>query len=151
MMRRILLVLLIAATAVPAIPLAPPAEAQMGPDGVYPMVFPLQGGFRLTNSFGDPRPGGRSHAGEDIMADAKGQPVVAAADGTVRWIGSTCCYVAIEHDDGWETWYIHLNNDTQNPDGSYSDDGLGNGIETGDRGRSPGRGRPGHRLQRRFG
>jgi len=131
MMRRILLVLLIAAVAVPAVPAAPPAQAQTGPDGIYPMVFPLQGGYRLTNSFGDPRPGGRSHAGEDIMADAKGQPVVAAADGTVRWIGSSCCYLAIEHDDGWETWYIHLNNDTQNPDGSYSDDGLGNGIAEG--------------------
>jgi Peptidase family M23 len=130
-MRRILLVLLIAALAVPAISAAPPASALVAPNEVYPMVFPLQGGYRLTNSFGDPRPGGRSHAGEDIMADAKGQPVVAAADGTVRWIGATCCYLAIEHDDGWETWYIHLNNDTQNPDGSYSDDGLGTGIEDG--------------------
>jgi Peptidase family M23 len=130
MMRRILFVLLLAAMAVPAIP-APPADAQIGPDGIYPMVFPLAPPYRFTESFGDPRPGGRIHAGEDLMADSKGQEVYAVADGTVRWIGSSCCYLAIEHDDGWETWYIHLNNDTQNPDGSYSDDGLGWGIEEG--------------------
>ncbi len=129
-MRRLLLVLLVAFTAVPAIP-APPADAQVGPNGVYPMVFPVQGEYRLTNSFGDPR-SGHTHEGEDIMTlGVKGVPVVAVADGTVRWIGSTCCYLAIEHDDGWESWYIHLNNDTQNPDGSYSDDGLGNGIAEG--------------------
>jgi hypothetical protein len=95
------------------------------------MVFPIASPYTLTDSFGDPRGAGRSHAGEDIMAEAKGQEVYAAAAGTVRWIGSTCCYLAIEHDDGWETWYIHLNNDTQNPDGSYSDDGLGQGIVEG--------------------
>jgi hypothetical protein len=130
MRRRLLLTLLIACSAIPALP-ASPAEAQVGPDGVYPMVFPLASPYRITDSYGDPRPGGRSHAGEDIMAEAKGQEVYAAAAGTVRWIGSACCYLAIEHDDGWETWYIHLNNDTQNPDGTYSDDGLGQGIVDG--------------------
>ncbi len=130
MRRRFLFVLLIALTAVPALP-GSPAEAQVGPDGIYPMVFPLAAPYRLTDSFGDARPGGRSHEGVDIMADGKGQEVYAAAAGTVRWIGTTCCYLAIEHDDGWETWYIHLNNDTQNPDGTYSDDGLGEGIADG--------------------
>jgi hypothetical protein len=131
MSRRLLLVLLIAITAMTASSVVP-AEAQVGPDGIYPMVFPIQGGeYLLTNSFGDPR-SGHTHQGEDIMTlGVKGLPVVAVADGTVRWIGSTCCYLAIEHDDGWETWYIHLNNDTQNPDGTYSDDGLGWGIAAG--------------------
>jgi hypothetical protein len=131
MTRRLLLVLLIVATTVPAIP-GPPVRALMGADGIYSMVFPIQGGaYQLTDSFGDPR-AGHTHEGEDIMTlGVKGVPVVAAEGGTVRWIGATCCYLAIEHDDGWETWYIHLNNDTQNPDGSYTDDGLGWGIAEG--------------------
>jgi hypothetical protein len=45
--------------------------------------------------------------------------------------GGQCCSLEIQHDDGWTTRYIHLNNDTQNPDGSYSDDGLGYGIAPG--------------------
>ena len=96
------------------------------------MVFPVDGEHRMTDSFGDCRGSGcsRSHEGVDIMAD-KGVPVVAAADGVVKWIGSTCCYLAIDHGDGWETWYIHLNNDTKNDDGSYSDDGQGDGIADG--------------------
>jgi hypothetical protein len=130
MTRRALLALFIALTVVPALPAAP-VEAQIVPGIVYPMVFPMALPYTFTESFGDARPGGRSHEGEDLMADAKGQEVYAAAAGTVRWIGSTCCYLAIEHDDGWETWYIHLNNDTQNPDGTYSDDGLGWGITPG--------------------
>ena len=96
------------------------------------IVFPVDGEHRTVDSFGDCRGSGcsRSHEGVDIMAD-KGIPVVAAADGVVRWIGTNCCYLAIDHGDGWETWYIHLNNDTQNPDGSYSDDGNGYGIAEG--------------------
>ncbi|MGH8953267.1 MAG: M23 family metallopeptidase, partial [Acidimicrobiia bacterium] len=129
MRRRVSLLVVVLALAVPMLP-APTATAQTAGE-VYPIVFPIDGGgYEITDSFGDARDG-HSHAGVDIMADAKGQPVVAAADGTVKWIGSDCCYLAIEHPDGWETWYIHLNNDTQNPDGSYSDDGLGNGIAEG--------------------
>lgn len=108
------------------------ASAELNEEGIYPMIFPVQGENYYSDTFGDPRSGGRSHAGQDIMTyGQKGAPVVAVAAGTVRWIGSTCCYLAIEHDDGWETWYIHLNNDTQNPDGSYTDDGLGYGIAEG--------------------
>jgi hypothetical protein len=61
--------------------------------------------------------------------------VVAAESGTVGWMqneqGGNCCALEIEHEDGWSTRYIHLNNDTQNPDGSYTDDGLGYGIVEG--------------------
>jgi len=52
--------------------------------------------------------------------------VVAVADGVVKWIGSDCCYLSIDHGGGWETWYIHLNNDTPG-----TDDGLGWGIAPG--------------------
>jgi hypothetical protein len=94
------------------------------------MVFPVDGENSYSDTFGAPRGGGRTHEGTDILAD-KGVPVLAVAEGSVRWIGTTCCYLALDHGDGWETWYIHLNNDTQNLDGSYSDDGLGWGIADG--------------------
>ena len=45
---------------------------------------------------------------------AKGIPVLAAGDGVVTWISdapSNCCYVGIDHGDGWMTRYIHLNDD----------------------------------------
>jgi len=104
-------------------------EESDGPE-IYPLVFPVLGEeVTLTDSFGDPRPGGRSHAGVDILAP-KRTPVVAAADGVVVWIdrelGGDCCALAVEHDDGWRTRYIHLDNDTEG-----SDDGRGYGIRVG--------------------
>ena len=96
---------------------------------VYPLVFPLAGTYTLTDSFGDPRGRGRRHAGVDILADRM-TPVLAAADGTVRWLkderGGDCCDVALLHDDGWRSRYIHLNNDTPG-----TDDGRAVGIAPG--------------------
>jgi hypothetical protein len=101
------------------------------------IVFPLDGEHRLTDSFGDCRGSGcsRSHEGVDIMAD-KGIPVVAVADGVINWISSgssTCCYLGINHGDGWVTRYIHLNDDRQDENGNYIDytDGEGWGIAPG--------------------
>ncbi|NIU17798.1 MAG: M23 family metallopeptidase, partial [Actinobacteria bacterium] len=37
-----------------------------------------------------------------------------------------CCGLAIRHDSGWESWYLHLNNDTPG-----TDDGAGWGIMPG--------------------
>jgi hypothetical protein len=53
-------------------------------------------------------------------------PVVAAADGVVDWMSSSCCAFSLDHGNGWETWYIHLNNDTPG-----TDDGQGWGIADG--------------------
>ena len=107
------------------------ASAEMNEDGIYEMIFPVQGPNYYSDTFGDSR-GDHLHAGQDIMTyGVKGVPVIAVAAGTVDWIGSSCCYLAIEHTDGWSTWYIHLNNDTQNPDGTYSDDGAEWGIAPG--------------------
>jgi murein DD-endopeptidase MepM/ murein hydrolase activator NlpD len=87
-MRRRLQVLLISSALLVASFPAMPAGAEMGADGIYRMVFPVDGEYRLTQSFGDPRDGGaRSHEGEDIMVDGvKGLPVVAAESGTVGWM-----------------------------------------------------------------
>ncbi len=89
------------------------------------LIFPVIGEVTYSDDFGAPRCCGRTHEGNDLMAD-KMTPVVAVADGVVGWIGSTCCYFEIDHADGYSTWYIHLNNDT--PD---TDDGLGWGIADG--------------------
>jgi len=111
------------------------ALADVGANGIYPMVFPVDGNNYYSDTFDACRGGSacpRRHEATDILTyGVKGVPVVAVASGTVRWIGPTCCYLSIEHDDGWEAWYIHLNNDTQRPDGSYTDDGLGYGIADG--------------------
>ena len=99
------------------------------------IVFPVDGDSYYSDTFDDCRGGvgcPRRHQATDILTyGVKGVPVVAAAAGTVKWIGSTCCLLQIDHGGGWATQYIHLNNDTQNPDGSYSDDGQGYGIAPG--------------------
>ncbi len=94
---------------------------------VYSMTWPLGGEGRVFSGFGVDRDGGeRKHKGADIMAP-KMAPVVAVADGTVSIIhnvpGDDCCWVTIKHPDGWQSWYIHLNNDTY-----LTDDGLGLGV-----------------------
>ena len=96
---------------------------------VYPMVFPVAGDNYYSDTWGAPRSGGRSHQGTDIIAD-KMTPVVAVADGYVYWMhdeqGGKCCALGIRHDDGWASWYIHLNNDTPG-----TDDGQGWGFAEG--------------------
>jgi len=108
---------------------ATPAAAQ----DTIPLTYPVDGPNVLTDSFGDCRGAGcsRSHEGVDIMAE-KGVPVVAAADGvvtSVRGINKDGTvepgghqWLVIDH-GGWQTRYLHLNNDTPG-----TDDGLGQGI-----------------------
>ncbi|MBS1195704.1 MAG: N-acetylmuramoyl-L-alanine amidase [Actinobacteria bacterium] len=124
------------AASIPAVGTEPPA----GPAGAshyygqpveYPMLFPVGGDDLFfadddTIGFGACRAGcTRLHEGVDVLAP-KMTEVYAVADGTVSWIGSRCCSVFIQHDDGWMSWYIHLNNDTPG-----TDDGLGWGIADG--------------------
>ena len=110
-----------------------PAMASAAPDanGVYPMMFPVQGPHYYTDTFGACRSGcSRPHEGQDIMTyGVKGVPVVAVAAGEVIWISesqSDCCYLGIRHADDWVTRYIHLNNDTPG-----TDDGQEWGIAPG--------------------
>jgi peptidoglycan hydrolase-like protein with peptidoglycan-binding domain len=102
----------------------------------YPLVFPVAGSYRWNADGFWSRRGTGVHHAQDFMA-AKMTPVVAAAAGTIIRIngssvsGSTgpttrCCSMAIRHNDGWESVYIHLNNDTPG-----TDDGNGWGIAPG--------------------
>ena len=91
---------------------------------------------RFRNNWGEPRSDDRRHRGIDIFDD-KGTPVVAVADGVVVGLeegGRGGFYVRLEHEGGWESWYMHLNNDTPG-----TDDGRGGpqnafafGMEVGD-------------------
>lgn len=71
----------------------------------------------FIDDFGFARAGHR-HQGNDLMGE-KLWPVVAAADGTISHIGDGATagiYIVVDHGDGWETWYLHLNNDTPGTD-----------------------------------
>ncbi|MEE9582279.1 MAG: peptidoglycan-binding protein [Acidimicrobiia bacterium] len=100
----------------------------------YSLVFPVDGQVSVRDTFYAARSNGDHHA-QDLMAP-KMTPIVAAASGTVRYVNwsnnsddlnpERCCTIAIRHDDGWESWYIHLNNDTPG-----TDDGAAWGIADG--------------------
>jgi hypothetical protein len=96
------------------------------------MVFPLAGPLAVLSTFGAERDGGeRDHKGIDLWAPRL-TPVLAVRDGTVTRINRSSVSIFIRHDDGWSSWYLHLNNDTY-----LTDDGLGGGVypglEVGDR------------------
>jgi len=120
-MKSCALALMCAALLAPALP-ASAAE-------VYPIVFPVVGPHHFTDTYDSPRAGGRLHEATDIMA-AKMTTVVAVADGTVGWVSSTCCGLQLIHDDGYQSWYIHLNNDTPGTDDGNAW-GIAPGIERG--------------------
>ncbi len=126
MMRASLALVLAASVLVSPGSTAPEARADIYGSSMY---FPVVGENHYSDTFGAPRSGGRTHAGVDIMA-AKMTPVVAVADGTIGWMhneqGGDCCAMELNHDDGWESWYIHLNNDTPG-----TDDGQGWGFAPG--------------------
>lgn len=123
MPRTLFRLLLVAIVATATVSIATPALAD---DDFRLVYFPHEDvGSTFINDWGDPRPGGRSHRGTDIMA-TKHSAVVAVADGFVTKIDSSPRsghYVRITHQDGWQSWYMHLNNDTLG-----TDDGKG-GLE----------------------
>jgi murein DD-endopeptidase MepM/ murein hydrolase activator NlpD len=71
---------------------------------------PVAGPNSFVDSFGDPRPGGRSHEGIDMIA-AQGTPVVAVHSGTVhRTSSSIGGYGIVMFHDGSSDWtfYTHF-------------------------------------------
>lgn len=100
----------------------------------YELTFPVDGNHYFRDTFGARRSHGKGHQGQDVFAK-KGTPVVAAASGTVRYVNwtsrshlnpSRCCSVVIGHEDGWQSRYLHLDNDRPG-----TDDGKGWGIAPG--------------------
>ena len=102
---------------------APPPPAPDADGIVRAITFPVSGGASYVDSFGAPRSGGRTHAGQDLMG-TKGTPLVAAVDGVITRVrhdttGLSGNSMTIRGDDGWTYVYIHINNDSPG-----TDDGL---------------------------
>ncbi|MBN2112818.1 MAG: peptidoglycan-binding protein [Acidimicrobiia bacterium] len=100
----------------------------------YPLVFPVIGDVHYADWFYAQRADGEHHA-QDLMG-TKMLPIVAASSGRIEYVNWSsnpndlrphkCCSLTLRHDDGWQTYYIHLNNDTPG-----TDDGQGWGIAPG--------------------
>ena len=84
------------------------------------MVFPVKHVMaHFYDDWGEIRgSGNRVHEGIDIRAP-KGAPVVAIADGKVNTISyseSSGYYIAIDHEKGWLSLYVLLNDDIEGND-----------------------------------
>lgn len=86
---------------------------------VIDIAFPVQGDVTFTDTFDDPRSGGRVHNAADIMAD-KMTPIVAVVDGVIDYAPTTepsyGYMITLDGDDGYEYNYVHINNDTPGTD-----------------------------------
>jgi peptidoglycan hydrolase-like protein with peptidoglycan-binding domain len=129
-----LAVIAVLALLVAAAPIAAATTHTYGEMVDYPLVFPVAGEATYTDTFYAPRYNGDHHA-QDLMAD-KMVPVVAVASGRIEYVNwssdpddlnpEKCCSLSLRHDDGWQSYYIHLNNDSPG-----TDDGQGWGIAPG--------------------
>ena len=95
------------------------AAAEEGPE-FRPIHFPVEGAVNFSDDFGDPRSGGRSHEGNDLMG-AKLQKLLAAVDGKVTFSrtdasGLSGNMLTITDAEGWSYRYIHINNDSPGTD-----------------------------------
>lgn len=90
-----------------------------GVEPPFEVVFPQETTkTHFTSSFGDHRSGGRRHKGNDLIAPRLTE-VYAIADGVVSYVGINHLSgrnVRIDHGQGWESYYLHLNNDNPGTD-----------------------------------
>jgi murein DD-endopeptidase MepM/ murein hydrolase activator NlpD len=90
---------------------APTTTTTTPPVPVGGLVCPVQGPHHFRDSWGDPRSGGRTHTGVDMMAD-RGTPLVAIESGTVGRLGDGGLggiTVWLVGDSGTEYYYAHMN------------------------------------------
>ena len=88
----------------------PPTSTTQPPPPTASMVCPVNGAVAFTDTWGDPRSGGRSHKGVDMIA-ARGTPVVAIEAGTVKRMrngGLGGITVTFTGAGGDEYYYAHL-------------------------------------------
>jgi hypothetical protein len=87
------------------------------------ITVPVEGAFTYRDDFGEPR-AGHTHQGNDLMVP-KLRPLLAVTDATVRRIfvdngtATQGNMLVLRDAEGWEYWYLHINNDTPG-----TDDGL---------------------------
>ena len=89
-------------------------------DFLESIVFPVNNIMsHFYDDWGEIRGNGkRIHEGIDIRAQ-KGSPIVAIADGRVNTISyseSSGYYIAIDHQNGWLSLYVHLDDDINGND-----------------------------------
>lgn len=121
---KIFLILSAALIFAPLYSATPVAQAQVS--SIRTIVFPVIGKVTYYDDFGNPRSGGRTHEGNDLMGK-KMLPLVAAVDGTITDVNypeaSWGYAVTIKDKDGYTYHYLHVNNDTPG-----TDDGQGDGV-----------------------
>jgi murein DD-endopeptidase MepM/ murein hydrolase activator NlpD len=104
-----------------------PARAERQDTDFTLSVFPVNADeVRFRDSWGERRSGGRRHKGTDIVAE-RGSEILAVADGVVTEMDYhylSGFYLTLDHGNGVETMYLHLNNDHRG-----TDDGRG-GVTT---------------------
>ena len=109
---RLLAIIGAVVVAVAVIPATPAAAHTHQPP--FQIVFPQEpGSTEFSDSFGDSRSGGRSHKGTDLLAPRMTE-IYSIAPGTVTYVGTNNLSgrnMKIDHGDGWESYYVHLNND----------------------------------------
>lgn len=100
-----------------------PAEtaiAHLIEDVPFEVAFPQEvDKTRFSNDWGVRRSGGRRHMGNDLYASEKMVEVYAFAPGVVVKINERPRpgrYLIIDHGSGWESLYVHLNDDTPGTD-----------------------------------
>jgi murein DD-endopeptidase MepM/ murein hydrolase activator NlpD len=96
-----------------------PARAENQDTDFTLTVFPVKADeVSFRDSWGERRSGGRRHKGTDIVA-ARGSEILAVADGIVTEMDYhylSGYYLTIDHGDGTQTMYLHLNNDIKGTD-----------------------------------
>ena len=117
-----------------------PASPAAAADRELPFeaVFPQEiAATEFRSTFGAGRSGGRSHNGTDLLAPRMTE-VYALADGIVTYVGTNNLSgrnVKLDHGEGWESYYLHLNNDNVGTDdggASWSltvPEGIEEGVE----------------------
>ncbi|MCB2224194.1 MAG: peptidoglycan DD-metalloendopeptidase family protein [Actinobacteria bacterium] len=88
----------------------PPTTTTTLPPNPGTRVCPVDGAVTFRDSWGEPRPGGRTHTGTDMMA-ALGTPLVAIEDGYIwymswHYAGGNGLYIQGDTGDRW--YYAHL-------------------------------------------
>lgn len=100
----------------------------------FTIVFPQEAEVtEFTDSWGHARSGHR-HQGNDLMAP-KMTEVYAVADGVVKWVrdrGTAGRYLVIDHGEGWESWYMHLNDDNVGTDDASASISVGVAVVEGE-------------------
>lgn len=129
----------LASLVIPTSPVSAATDPYIEDEIIREIVFPILGETHYTDTFLAPRGSSRLHLGVDIMG-TKGDTVVAVRDSCVTWLryageGSTSTNMVIMTDsDGWEYYYIHLNNDSPGTDDGANrrDEVFINDLQDGD-------------------